>query len=94
MGIVATDTERRKDAAMPSTIETQTTAAAELTYRVEGMSCSHCEHAVSAEVGQVPGVAAVDVDFAGKLVRVRGTGLEDDAVRAAIDEAGYDAVPA
>lgn len=82
---------------MPATTETQTQtadAASELAYRVEGMSCSHCVHAVSAEVGQVPGVVAVDVDLAGKLVRVRGAGLEEGAVRAAIDEAGYDAVPA
>ena len=80
---------------MPATTETQTAAATtELTYRVEGMSCSHCEHAVSAEVGQVAGVVAVAVDLPGKLVRVRGTGVEDAAVRAAIDEAGYVAVPA
>jgi copper chaperone CopZ len=66
----------------------------DLLYRVEGMSCSHCERAVTAEVGSVPGVATVEVDLAGKLVRVRGTGVEDAAVREAIDEAGYDAEPA
>jgi copper chaperone CopZ len=49
---------------------------------------------VTAEVGSVPGVATVEVDLAGKLVRVRGTGVEDAAVREAIDEAGYDAEPA
>jgi copper chaperone CopZ len=69
-------------------------ATSDLLYRVEGMSCSHCESAVTAEVGRVPGVAAVEVDLAGKLVRVRGTEVEDAAVRAAIDEAGYDAVRA
>ncbi len=79
---------------MPATTETQSTAVTELTYRVEGMSCSHCERAVSTEVGQVAGVIAVAVDVPGKLVNVRGAGLEDAAVRAAIDAAGYDAVPA
>lgn len=80
---------------MPVTNPTATAdATADLVYRVEGMSCSHCERAVSTEVGRVPGVAAVEVDLAGKLVRVRGTGVEDAAVRGAIDEAGYDAVPA
>ena len=79
---------------MAATIETNTADANELTYRVEGLSCSHCEQAVSAEVGQVTGVVAVEVDVPGKLVRVRGTGLEDAAVREAIDDAGYDAVPA
>lgn len=77
---------------MSATIESKS-AAGELTYRVEGMSCSHCERAIGAEVGRLPGVAAVAVDLPGKLVRVRGSGLDDAAVRAAIDAAGYDAVP-
>jgi copper chaperone CopZ len=33
----------------------------------------------------------VDVDLATKLVVVHGAGLDDAALRAAIDEAGYDA---
>ena len=63
----------------------------ELTYRVDGMSCEHCRTAVTAEVTQVDGVDAVDVDLDAKLVRVHGAGLEQAAVVAAIDEAGYDA---
>jgi len=65
-----------------------------LTYRVDGMSCEHCKVAVTEEVGVLAGVASVDVDLATKLVRVSGAGLDDAAVVAAIDEAGYDAVPA
>ena len=65
-----------------------------LTYRVDGMSCEHCKVAVTGEVGGVAGVSAVDVDLGTKLVRVSGTGIDDAAVVAAIDEAGYDAVPA
>lgn len=65
-----------------------------LTYTVAGMSCDHCKSAVSGEVSKVAGVAAVDVDLETKRVVVRGSGLSDDAVRAAIDEAGYDAAPA
>ncbi len=63
----------------------------ELTYRVDGMSCEHCRTAVTAEVTQVDGVDAVDVDLDAKLVRVHGAGVEQAAVVAAIDEAGYDA---
>ena len=70
------------------------TASTELTYRVEGMSCEHCRAAVTAEVSGVRGVQDVAVDLDTKLVRVRGTNVDDGAVRAAIDEAGYDAVPA
>jgi copper chaperone CopZ len=41
----------------------------------------------------VAGVAAVDVDLETKLVTVRGDGLDDAVLMAAIDEAGYDAEP-
>jgi copper chaperone len=64
-----------------------------LTYLVPGMSCEHCEAAVIEEVGKVAGVAAVDVDLDTKLVRVAGSDVDSAAVAAAIDEAGYDAVP-
>jgi len=65
-----------------------------LTYRVDGMSCEHCVVAVTGEVGDVAGVTAVDVDLAAKLVTVSGAAIDDAAVVAAIDEAGYDAVAA
>jgi copper chaperone len=62
-------------------------------YVVTGMSCDHCKVAVTDEVSRVEGVAAVDVDLATKLVRVHGE-VDDAAVVAAIDEAGYEAVAA
>jgi copper chaperone len=62
----------------------------ELRYTVPGMHCAHCTAAVKAEVCKVAGVASVDVDLDAKLVVVRGEGVSDDAVRAAIDEAGYE----
>lgn len=63
----------------------------ELSYTVAGMSCGHCSAAVTEEVEQVAGVDAVEVDLDSKLVVVRGVGVSDDAVRAAIREAGYEA---
>ncbi len=63
----------------------------ELIYSVPGMSCGHCEHAVSTELQTVEGVESVDVDLETKLVTVRGHDLDDQALRAAIDEAGYEA---
>ena len=63
----------------------------EITYRVAGMNCDHCQRAVEQEVEQVEGVRSVEVDLEAKLVRVRGESLSDEALRAAIDEAGYDA---
>lgn len=63
----------------------------ELTYTVPGMSCGHCESAVTEEVEQVDGVQSVEVDLETKHVVVRGSDVSDDAVRAAIREAGYEA---
>ena len=63
----------------------------ELTYRVPAMHCGHCETAVTEEVGAVAGVESVEVDLDSKLLTVRGTALDDAAIRAAINEAGYQA---
>jgi copper ion binding protein len=63
----------------------------ELTFTVPGMSCGHCEAAVKEEVSALEGVKSVDVDLATKLVVVRGDGLDATTIRAAIDEAGYEA---
>jgi copper chaperone len=62
----------------------------ELTYSVPGMSCEHCKTAITNEVSAVDGVQEVDVDLDLKRVAVRGDALDDEAVRAAIDEAGYE----
>jgi copper chaperone CopZ len=62
----------------------------ETTYSVPGMHCAHCERAVSEELSAVPGVESVDVDLESKLVVVRGDPLDDAALRAAIEEAGYE----
>jgi copper chaperone len=57
---------------------------------VPGVSCAHCQTAITAEVEQLPGVSSVAVDLDAKRVSVRGEHLDDAAIRAAIDEAGYD----
>ena len=60
-------------------------------YVVPGMSCSHCEAAVAEEISALPGVEGVAVDLETKRVEVSGTALDDAAIRAAIEEAGYEA---
>lgn len=62
----------------------------EQTYLVDGMTCQHCVNAVREEVGRIPGVESVDVDLDTKKVVVRGEGVTDAAVRAAVEEAGYE----
>jgi copper chaperone len=59
------------------------------TYTVDGMSCQHCVDAITGEVTRVDGVSGVTVDLAAKSVTATGEALDDAAIRAAIDEAGY-----
>jgi copper chaperone CopZ len=61
------------------------------TYVVPDMSCGHCRAAITAEVAEVAGVDAVEVDLETKVVSVSGSDLDDGAIRAAIYEAGYEA---
>ncbi|MBI2691157.1 MAG: heavy-metal-associated domain-containing protein [Solirubrobacterales bacterium] len=60
------------------------------TYTVPGMSCGHCRASVTTAVEKVTGVTAVEVDLDTKRVSVAGEQLDDDAIRAAIDAAGYE----
>ena len=61
------------------------------TFTVLEMSCGHCKAAVTREISAVAGVHSVDVDLDTKLVTVTGEQLDDEALRAAIEEAGYEA---
>lgn len=60
-----------------------------LEYVVQGMTCGHCVASVTEEVSEVAGVTGVDVDLASGRVSVRGTGVDEEAVVAAVSEAGY-----
>ena len=61
------------------------------TYTVVGMTCGHCVNAVTEEVSQVPGVTEVDVDLAsGGLTVTSDAPVDDSAVLAAVEEAGYE----
>jgi copper chaperone len=61
------------------------------TYTVPGIHCGHCAAAIKEEVASVAGVEAVDVDLEAKVVTIRGAALSQDALRGAIEEAGYEA---
>jgi copper chaperone CopZ len=59
-------------------------------YTVSGMTCDHCVKAVQTEVSQIRGVTEVRVDLTDGAVTVTSDALLDEvAVRAAVDEAGY-----
>ena len=60
-------------------------------YTVTGMTCGHCVSAVTEEVSQIPGVTAVDVDLgSGGLTVTSDVPVDAAAVRAAVEEAGYE----
>ena len=60
-------------------------------YTVVGMTCGHCVTSVTEEVSQLPGVTAVDVDLAsGGLTVTSDVPVDETAVRAAVEEAGYE----
>lgn len=62
-------------------------------YQVTGMTCEHCEMSVREEVGRVSGIRDVRVSAqTGTLVVTTDEQIDDAAVLAAVDEAGYSAV--
>ncbi|MFE5517197.1 heavy-metal-associated domain-containing protein [Streptomyces virginiae] len=74
---------------MTAETDTQTTTV----YRVTGMTCGHCEGAVTTEISALPGVStAKAVAATGEVTVVSAAPLADEDVRAAVDEAGYEFV--
>ncbi|MEV7025896.1 cation transporter [Kitasatospora sp. NPDC093558] len=64
-----------------------------ITYTVTGMSCGHCENAISEELSALTGVTGVAADAKAGTVTVSSAApLDDEQVRAAVDEAGYELV--
>ncbi|UQX01239.1 heavy-metal-associated domain-containing protein [Streptomyces sp. RerS4] len=72
---------------MTAQTDTHTTAV----YKVTGMTCGHCEGAVTAELTALPGVTSVKaVAATGEVTVVSAAPLAEADVRAAVDEAGYE----
>jgi copper chaperone len=60
-------------------------------FTVMGMTCGHCEMAVTAELSKLDGVTRVDIDLAtGTVITESIDALPIDVVAAAVDEAGYE----
>ena len=59
-------------------------------FTVVGMTCGHCVSSVTEEVTEIAGVSNVDVELASGNVTVTSSEpISDDAIRAAVEEAGY-----
>ncbi|MFD8865105.1 heavy-metal-associated domain-containing protein [Streptomyces sp. NPDC059590] len=74
-------------------MSTEATTASGVTtvYQVTGMTCGHCEGAVSEEISAIDGVSSVKaVAATGQATVISAAPLDEEAVRAAVDEAGYE----
>ncbi|MDX3242782.1 heavy-metal-associated domain-containing protein [Streptomyces sp. ME18-1-4] len=75
------------------TAHTDTPGSVTTVYKVSGMSCGHCEGAVSGELSELAGVTSVQaVASTGEVTVVSVGTLDEEAVRAAVDEAGFELV--
>ncbi|TFZ39137.1 copper chaperone [Soehngenia longivitae] len=59
---------------------------------IEGMSCEHCVKAVTNALKEVDGVEDVSVSLEAKNAVVKGENLDDNKLKGAVEEAGYDVV--
>lgn len=60
------------------------------TYHVTGMTCGHCSSAVTKELTALDGVSEVAVNLeTGEVHVTSAQPLDDEQVKAAIDEAGF-----
>jgi len=63
------------------------------TLNIEGMSCEHCVSHVKKALEAVPGVSSALVNLKEKTARVEhGDSVSGEALKAAVSEAGYEAV--
>ncbi len=83
----------RLDEENDMTAQTDTPGTVTTVYKVSGMSCGHCEGSVSGELLELPGVSSVTaVAASGEVTVVSAAPLDEAAVRAAVDEAGFELV--
>ena len=63
------------------------------TYTVQGMTCGHCVASVTEELKEITGVQDVAVELdSGAVTVTSDSPLDSAAVRAAVEEAGYELV--
>jgi copper chaperone CopZ len=64
------------------------------TFQVTGMTCGHCQRAVTEEISRIPGIRGVTVDLAtGSVTVTAAQPVDRTDVAHAVDEAGYTLIP-
>lgn len=70
--------------------DTAQTFVGTTTFHVAGMTCDHCESAITGEIARIPGVESVRVQRTDGTVTVSASRpVERAAIAMAVDEAGY-----
>ena len=64
-----------------------------ITFEIRDMTCGHCVSAITQAVHAIDHGARIDIDLSTHQVRIEPAGSDADALRAAIQEAGYTPVP-
>lgn len=64
--------------------------AEKVVIKIDGMTCGHCAAAVTKALKGVDGVADVAVDLGEKQATVTHAGANAEAMKTAVEEAGYD----
>ena len=60
--------------------------------KVEGMTCNHCAMSIKNEIATIEGVTSIVVDHESATAIVESEGVTNEALSAAIEEAGYKAL--
>lgn len=60
------------------------------TITIRGMHCGHCVSAVEKALRSLPGVTETEVSLENNNAVIRGEGLENDAIKAAVEDIGFD----
>jgi copper chaperone CopZ len=58
-------------------------------FRVEGMSCKNCKAHVENGIKALAGIEDVVADFQTGQVKVKGSNVDADLIRGAVEKAGY-----
>lgn len=62
------------------------------TIKIEGMTCGHCVKSVDTALNALEGITEVKVDLEGNKATVEANGIEDKAIKEAIEDIGFDVV--
>lgn len=64
----------------------------EISMKIEGMMCGHCSSRVKGALEKVAGVESAEVSHENGTAVVRGTALDANVLKTAVEDQGFDVV--